>query len=218
MPPVPKGDMRVDLRHDARRSQLGFLTVSQVDHLSDAGVRVLDPFSTLISAGVEIGEETVIYPGVVIQRDAESTLTLGSRNVLFPGTFLLAERGGSLVIGNGCELGPGLVQVKANRPESEIRMGDGVRLLNGCELTGRSVLGDGCQIIGPVLAQSVRLGGGRGGHAWPSPDERGALLKGAGLARDIVLERGEVASCQSSFADTEVVRQTSFHPATAPSR
>lgn len=204
------------LRHDEHRLELGFLSVAEVDALTQAGIRVLDPFSTLISAGVLLGPDTVIYPGVVIQRSGTSKLVLGSKNVLYPGAFLLAERGGSLVIGDQCELGPGVVQVKANQPQSDIKLGNGVRLLNGCELTGRSELGDGCQIIGPVQAQSVRLGGGLGGYAWPNPDERGALLKGTGLARDLVLKRGEVASCQPSFADVEVFRQSHFHPGSAP--
>ncbi len=205
-----------DLRHDEHRLALGFLTVAGVAELADSGIRVLDPFSTLISAGVTMGPDCVIYPGVVIQRDAASRLVLGSGNVLFPGTFLLAQRGGSLVIGDSCELGPGVVQVKANLPAADIKLGNGVRLLNGCELTGHSELGDGCQIIGPILAQSVWLGGGLGGYGWPNPDERGALLKGSGLARDLVLERGEVVSCQPSFADAEVVRQSHFHPGSVP--
>ena len=94
--------MTPDLRYDQHRSALGFLTVAQADALADSGVRVLDPFSTLISAGVAT-------PG-------------------------------------------------------------------------------------------------------PNPDERGTLLKGTGLARRLVLERGEVASCQASFGDAEVVRQSCFHP------
>lgn len=205
-----------DLRHDEHRLALGFRTAAEVDALADSGVRVLDPFSALISAGVAIGPGTVIYPSVVIQRNGTSRLVLGAGNVLYPGTFLLAEQGGSLMIGDGCELGPGVVQVKANLPDSEIKIGNGVRLVNGCELTGRSQLGDGCQIIGPVQAQSVRLAGGLGGYGWPNPDERGALLKGTGLARGIAVGRGEVASCQPSFADVEVVRQSRFHPAAPP--
>jgi carbonic anhydrase/acetyltransferase-like protein (isoleucine patch superfamily) len=204
------------LRSDQHRTDLGFLTVAGTDALTDSGVRVLDPFSALISAGVVIGPDTVIYPGVVIQQDAAGRLELGARNVLYPGTILLARQGASLVIGDECELGPGGVQVKANQPGSDITVGNGVRLLNGCELTGRSELGDGCQIIGAVQAQSVRLAGGLGGYQWPEPDERGALLKGTGLARGIVLERGEVISCQPSFADAEVARQSSFHPASRP--
>jgi UDP-3-O-[3-hydroxymyristoyl] glucosamine N-acyltransferase len=116
-----------DLRHDEHRIALGFLTVSQADALADSGVRVLDPFSVLISAGAQIGPGTVIYPSVVIQRDDTSVLTLGSGNALFPGTLLLAASGGRLVIGDDCELGPGVVQVKANRGDFDIRIGNGVR-------------------------------------------------------------------------------------------
>jgi carbonic anhydrase/acetyltransferase-like protein (isoleucine patch superfamily) len=201
-----------ELRHDEHRVALGFLTIGETDALAAQGVRVLDPFSTLISAGTQIGAGTVIYPSVVLQRDEAGELALGSRNVLFPGTLLLAATGGSLVIGNECEFGPGTVQVKANRPDAYIRIGNGVRLLNGCELTGHSQLGDGSQIIGPVQAQSVQLGGGLGGYAWPEPAERGALLKGAGLARGIRLGRGEVISCQASFGDAAVERQERYHP------
>ncbi|HEY2508743.1 MAG TPA: hypothetical protein VGI58_19680 [Streptosporangiaceae bacterium] len=197
--------------HDEHRTGLGFLTVGQVDALADRGVRVLDPFSALISASAEIGPGTVVYPNVVVQCDPVSTLLVGSRNLLYPGTFLLADSGGQLLIGNDCELGPGGVQVKANRADAHIRLGDGGRLLNGCELTGRSELGDGCQIIGPIQAQSVRLAGGLGGYAWPDPDGRGALLKGAGLARDISLARGEVMNGQGSFASSPVERQASYH-------
>lgn len=109
-------------------------------------------------------------------------------------------------------IGPGGVQIKANVAGAAIRLGCGVRLLNGCELTGSSEVGDGCQIIGPVQAQSVRLAGGRGGYEWPDPAERGALLKGTGLARGLTLGRGEVVSCQSVFAEQPVERQESYHP------
>jgi carbonic anhydrase/acetyltransferase-like protein (isoleucine patch superfamily) len=201
----------MQLRHDEHRTALGFLTLAETDAL--VRVRILDPYSTLVSSGVQIGPDTVVYPGVVIQRDAASMLSLGSGNVLYPGTLLMAERGGQLRVGDNCELGPGGVQVKANMPDAEIVLGDGVRLLNGAELTGRSNLGNGAQIIGPVSAQSVQLAGGLGGHTWPDPDERGALLKGTGLARGLSLARGEVVSCQPSFADGDVERQARYHSA-----
>jgi 2-keto-3-deoxy-6-phosphogluconate aldolase len=46
------------LRYDQHRTALGFLTVAEADALTDAGVRVLDPFSAMISAGV------LTYPAV----------------------------------------------------------------------------------------------------------------------------------------------------------
>lgn len=206
----------MQFRHDEHRTALGFLTLAQTDALAHAGVRILDPYSTLVSRGVEIGPDTVVYPGVVIQRDAASQLTLGRGNLLYPGCLLIAERGGQVLVGDNCELGPGGVQVKANMPDAEIVLGDGARLLNGAELTGRSHLGNGAQIIGQVSAQSVRLGGGLGGYAWPNPDERGALLKGAGLARGLTLARGEVVSCQPSLGNADVERQSRYHPRRPP--
>jgi UDP-3-O-[3-hydroxymyristoyl] glucosamine N-acyltransferase len=119
----------MQLRHDEHRAALGFLTVAETDALAAGGSRILDAYSTLVSRGVLIGPDTIVYPGVVIQRDTTSSLTLGSRNVLYPGTVLIAARGGRLAIGDNCELGPGGVQVKANAPDAEIVLGDGVRLL-----------------------------------------------------------------------------------------
>jgi carbonic anhydrase/acetyltransferase-like protein (isoleucine patch superfamily) len=197
---------------DDARKATGFLTVAETIALVHGGVRVLDPFSTLVSAGTEVGAETVLYPGVVLQRDPASTLLLGCRNVIYPGSVLLAEAGGRLVLGSGCEIGPGGVQIKANQPGSDIAIGDDVRLLNGCEIVGQSRLGKGCQIIGAIAAQSIHLGGGAGGYTWPHPEERGALLKGSGLARGIRLRRGEVLNLQPDFASAAVEQQSAYHP------
>lgn len=111
------------LRADEHRAALGFLTVGEVDALCDAGIRVLDPCSALISARVTIGPGTVIYPSVVIQASAGSTIALGNGNLLFPGTVVIADRGGQVRIGDRCELGPGGVQIKANVAGAAIRLG-----------------------------------------------------------------------------------------------
>ena len=198
-------------RSDEHRAALGFLTVGETEALADHGVRVLDPFSTLISAGVAIGRGTVVYPGVIIQRDAVSALTLGATNTLFPGCLLLAGHGGAIAIGSDCELGPGSVQITADTPDSEIQLGDRVRLRDGCELSGRSHLGRGSQILGAISARSVTLGAGLGGYDWPEVDQRGACLKGTGIARDLTLDRGEVASRRPSFADAPIERQAAHH-------
>lgn len=85
-------------------------------------------------------------------------------------------------------------------------------MTGGCELIGVCELGRGAQILGAISARSVRLGGGRGGYRWPVADERGAVLKGAGIAEGIVLEAGEVRSCRASFADAPTERQAAYHP------
>jgi carbonic anhydrase/acetyltransferase-like protein (isoleucine patch superfamily) len=200
------------LTPDDHRAGLGFLTVSETTALAARDVRVLDPHSTLVSSHAALAEGVLLYPNVLVQCDAGSRITVGVGTVLYPGTVLIASDGGEIVIGVGCQLGPGGAQVKANQPGARIRLGDGARLFNGCEVVGVSELGVGAQIFGTVSAQSVRLGAGLGGHDWPEPDERGAVLKGSGLARGIELERGQVVNLTRSFADAPVENQSVYHP------
>jgi hypothetical protein len=196
---------------DDHRRSLGYLTVAETVGLAGEGVCVLDPASTLVATNAVIAPGAVLYPTVVVRCDAASRVSIGGDTVLWPGTVLIAQQGGEITVGESCELGPGGVQLKANTAGSSIRLGRGARLLNGCEVVGVSSIGDGCQLLGAIAAQSVRLEGGRG-YAWPEPDERGALLKGSGLARGITLARGQVMNLQPSFADTTVETQDSYHP------
>ena len=103
------------------------------------------------------------------------------------------------------------MQVTADGPTAHVDVGDRARLMNGPELVGASVVGAGAQIIGPIRAQSVRLGAG-GDHREPDPDLRGGVLKGVGLARGIRVGRGEVVNGLGSFADAPVERQRAYHP------
>ncbi len=196
---------------DRQRQALGLMTIDAIRSLIDQGVTVLDPWSTVISSGVCIGVGTVLYPGVVLQKDPASTLELGEGNRLFAGSVLLALGGGHISVGEGCELGPGTVTIKANRPDVSIVVSDGVRLLNGCELVGTCFLGRGAQVLGTVSAQSVYLEGGLGGHDWPNPDERGAVIKGMGLARGVRLQRGEVVNVQGPGMPLQIERQSAYH-------
>jgi carbonic anhydrase/acetyltransferase-like protein (isoleucine patch superfamily) len=197
---------------DDHRRRLGYLTVAETISLAGTGVGVLDPASTLISADAVIAAGAVLYPTVVVQCDSASRITIGGGTVLYPGTLLLARSGGEIAVDEDCELGPGGVQLKANTPGSAIRIGRGARLLNGCEVVGVSSIGQGCQVLGAITARSVRLEGGRGGHSWPEPDERGAVLKGSGLAGGISLAMGQVMNLRPSFADATVEAQSAYHP------
>jgi carbonic anhydrase/acetyltransferase-like protein (isoleucine patch superfamily) len=197
---------------DDHRRLLGYLTVGETVSLAGAGVCVLDPASTLIATNAVIAAGAVLYPTAVVQCDASSRISVGGGTVLWPGTLLMALSGGEVTVGEGCELGPGGVQLKANTAGSVIRIGRGARLINGCEVVGVSSIGDGCQVIGAIDARSVRLEGGRGGYSWPEPDERGAVLKGSGLARGITLSMGQVMNLRPSFADAKVEAQSSYHP------
>ncbi len=174
-------------------------------------VVVLVPGSVLVGRSVELGDGVVLYPGAVLQTDAASSIRVGAGTVVYPGAFVSATRGGRVTIGAGVELGPGGVQVTADGPTAHVDVGDRARLMNGPELVGASVVGAGAQIIGPIRAQSVRLGAG-GDHREPDPDLRGGVLKGVGLARGIRVGRGEVVNGLGSFADAPVERQRAYHP------
>jgi carbonic anhydrase/acetyltransferase-like protein (isoleucine patch superfamily) len=202
-----------DVRLDAVRDSAGFLGVAQVIALADNGVMVYDPFSVLISRGVLIGKGCVLYPMVTIECDGRSTCTLGAGNTLLSGTRIVAEAGGHVTIGARNLIGEGGAQVKANRPGTSIVIGNQSRITGGAEITGTCMIGDGCQVIGAVMAQSVRLDGGQ---SWthPDPDARGAVLKGRGLARGLHLRTGEVINGNGDFSSAPVERQAAYHPKT----
>lgn len=195
---------------DEMRAGRGLRTVTELAG-AGFGSTVLDPYSTILSQRVEVGDSNVFYPNVVILCDGDSACTIGSGNTFHPGTLIVAEAGGTVVIGDGCTIGEGGTRVKATRSGAVIDIGDQVRLLGGAEAIAPSVLGPGSQIIGPVRAQSVRLAGG-GDYRCADPDERGAVLKGSGVARHLTLGVGEVVNGLGDFTDAPVERQRAHHP------
>jgi hypothetical protein len=85
------------------------------------------------------------------------------------------------------------VSVKALGSEGVITIGDHGRYVQGAQIVGCNTLGSGSQVLGPIVVQGRALGASESyGHR--DPDLRGAILKGAGLARDLVVGQGEVIS------------------------
>ena len=187
------------------------MTVGETDALGEQGVRVLEPCSTLISCRALIGAGTIVYPTLIIDADDRSYVETGRDCVLYPGTVLEAREGGRIQVGAAGQLGPGGVTIRVGRGES-VSLGAQVRLGGGYELTGICELGQGAQILGAISARSVRLAGGAGGYRWPVADERGAVLKGTGVADAITLAKGEVKSRRGSFAEALTEHQSAYHP------
>jgi hypothetical protein len=204
-----------DVRLDAARESAGFLGIAQVVALADRGVTIFDPLSTLVSRHAQIGAGCVLYPTIIIECDEASSCVLGTGNTLLPGTRILATGGGRIRIGAGSVIGEGGAQVKANRPDARIEIGDRTRLVGGADIMGITTIGTGCQVIGAIMAQSVRLGGGQD-WTHPDPDQRGAVLKGHGLARGLHLGSGEVVNGAGDFSQAPVERQAAYHPRAAP--
>jgi carbonic anhydrase/acetyltransferase-like protein (isoleucine patch superfamily) len=194
---------------DKARQALGFLTEAETAALDSFGAVIPCPQATLVSPGVALGPGVVLWPGAILQIAAGGSIAIGDGAILFPGARIVAT-GGEVAIGANAEIGDeGGFTVKA---EAEgIVIGRDARLLGGGSLTLRNRIGDGAQIIGPIRCQNCTLGPG-GSYRHPIADERGAVLKGAGVAREITLSQGLVIQAFGLFADATVRQQSFFHP------
>ncbi len=206
----------IDTGVDDTRGALNFRSIQEMIELRQSGVTVVDPYSTLVSPSVDIGEQTIIWPGVTIQCAGDSgTVSIASKTIVHSGTRIVVSDGGTIKIGASVEIGEeGGFTLKAGAGAT-IAIGDGARLLGGGSLTSSNDVGRGAQILGPIRAQDCVLQGGET-HRDPDPDRRGAVLKGCGVARSLTLVQGEVIQAFGIFAEAKVLRQTFFHP--PPSR
>jgi carbonic anhydrase/acetyltransferase-like protein (isoleucine patch superfamily) len=195
---------------DAARERLGFLSEGDTIALSRLGIVLPDPGSVLVSGNVRLAEDVVLWPNVVLQVAMGGGIAIGRGTNLFPGTRIVAS-GGSVTIGAGAEIGEeGGFTLKAGAGEA-IDIGDGARLLGGGSLTRSNRIGRGGQILGPIRCQNCILGDG-GTYRDPEPDERGAVLKGSGVARGIEVPQGHVIQAFGLFAEAVMRRQSYFHP------
>jgi hypothetical protein len=191
--------------HSARTTR----DLLDMDGIGALDATVLDPNSLIFSTWVKIGRGNVFYPNVVIECDTSSTCQIGDNNVFWPGTLIVASGGGSVTLGDDNTIGQGGAQIKAHG--TAVRIGSRTRIINGAEILCPAVLGDGCQVLGPISVRFVELAAGGDFHE-PDPDVRGAVLKGGGSARGITLRRGEVIYGYGDFSTAGIERQLAYHP------
>ncbi|WP_245440457.1 hypothetical protein [Neorhizobium sp. T25_13] len=196
--------------NDVRRKR-GFMTVEDTSALSSAGVVVLDPFSTLVSQDVMLGPGVTLWPGVILHTGDCGAIAIRSDAQLYPGSRLVAAKG-RITVGARAEIGEeGGFTIKAEQPDAVIEVGEGARLIGGGSLKLSNSIGAGAQILGPIQLQNCVLEGG-GTHLEPDPDRRGAVLKGYGVARHIVVPAGSVIQAFGLFSEAPVRKQSYFHP------
>jgi carbonic anhydrase/acetyltransferase-like protein (isoleucine patch superfamily) len=188
----------------------GFLSVADTAAFIDKGVILLDPCSTLISAGVSLSAGVTLWPSVVIELRDGGEAFIGEGTQLYPGTRIVVDSG-KVLVGRNVELGEeGGFTIKAESG-NRIEIGDGARLLGGGSLALDNIIGSGAQVLGPIRMQNCNLGAG-GTYREPDPDRRGAVLKGSGIARNIDLPAGKVIQAFGIFAEAVVRDQSHFHP------
>lgn len=195
---------------DEMRSEHGFRSVSELLELGESGNVVIDPFSALISSSVELGQGNFFYPNVVVEAKEGGTISIGNNNVFYPNTLILAEKG-SVTIGSKNQFGDGGCAIKANMPDAMISIGDNGRYINGAQILGKTVLGTGAQVLGPITVQNCYLEAG-GDFNEQDPDLRAGLLKGSGLARNITVPVGMVLNGSGTFLEASLENQSKYHP------
>jgi bifunctional UDP-N-acetylglucosamine pyrophosphorylase/glucosamine-1-phosphate N-acetyltransferase len=90
----PEDAVQVNSRFDLSLAAHA-LRLRKIFALGERGVTVLDPLSTWIDLDVDIGSETVVYPGVVLERGT----TVGRGCRIYPGAHLISTR-----VGNGVRI------------------------------------------------------------------------------------------------------------------
>lgn len=194
---------------DNVRREAGYLTPSEVMERIGRFNRVLDPFSVLISPGISVGTGNTFYPNVVITAPNAALMFLGSDNV-FHGSTLIEATGGSVYIGDGNLFGEGGTTIRANDADTTISIGNDCRFIHGAAIYGTTQIGTGAQILGRITVISCQLASG-GRFDDPNVDQRAAVLKGMGVARNITLARGEVIAGWGDFDPSLAQPQSNFH-------
>jgi hypothetical protein len=98
---------------DVARRAAGFLAVHEVTALTP-DVRVLDPGSVLIGAGVSVLPGAVLYPSTTLETRDGGLISVASGARLGPGPVTVVASAATVHIGEGAELGPGPVTVVAD--------------------------------------------------------------------------------------------------------
>lgn len=203
--------MMVDLSSlDELRKENGLLTVKEVIGLNEGGNVIYDPFSTLISIRAKIGAGNTIYPCVSLLCASEAELQIGDNNQFYGGTIIEAIVG-SIVIGSRNIFGEGGFSAKTNAQGANISIEDGGRYKSGAAIYGKSRLGSGSQVLGPISVDSCILDGGA---SFQESDAllRAGLLKGHGSAKGLTVPKGFVIQGAGSFDERDMKPQSYFHP------
>jgi bifunctional UDP-N-acetylglucosamine pyrophosphorylase / glucosamine-1-phosphate N-acetyltransferase len=111
------------------------------------GVSMMDPASTYIEAGVEIGRDTTLLPNTYLQ----GSTTIGERNVIGPNTIIRNTK-----IGNGCKILASVLEGAVL--EDDIDMGPFARLRKGAHLKSHVHMGNFGEVKDSTLHEGVKMG------------------------------------------------------------
>jgi len=111
------------------------------------GVSMMNPASTYIEAGVQIGKDTTIMPNTYLHGDT----VIGERNTIGPNTIIRDTR-----IGNDCQI---LASVTESAViEDDVDMGPFARLRKGAHLKSHVHMGNFGEVKDSILHEGVKMG------------------------------------------------------------
>jgi acetyltransferase-like isoleucine patch superfamily enzyme len=87
-----------------------------LEELLESNNIIYDPFSTLISRNVILGQGNVFYPSTVLQTLESGMITIGNHNTFTPNCFFYTT--GTATIGNNNLFGDGGVSAQVSTGET----------------------------------------------------------------------------------------------------
>jgi bifunctional UDP-N-acetylglucosamine pyrophosphorylase/glucosamine-1-phosphate N-acetyltransferase len=111
------------------------------------GVSIMDPASTYIEAGVQIGKDTVIMPNTYIHGNT----IIGERNTIGPNTIIH-----DTTIGNGCRVLASVLESAVI--EDGVDIGPFARLRKGAHLKNHVHMGNFGEVKDSTLHEGVKMG------------------------------------------------------------
>jgi bifunctional UDP-N-acetylglucosamine pyrophosphorylase/glucosamine-1-phosphate N-acetyltransferase len=111
------------------------------------GVSMMDPASTYIEAGVEIGKDTTIMPNTYLHGNT----VIGERNVIGPNTIIR-----NTTIGNDCKILASVLE--GALLEDDVDMGPFARLRKGAHLKSHVHMGNFGEVKDSTLNEGVKMG------------------------------------------------------------
>lgn len=181
-------------------------------NLMRSGVTVVDPQSTFVDRGVQIGRDTIIYPFTFIEGKA----SIGEDCTIGPGTRLVNSVVGNGVsiqnsivlesdIGDRCSIGPFAYLRPETRLGEEVKVGDFVEIKksdigNGSKVPHLAYVGDA------TLGRKVNIGAGTitcnydGQKKWPTHiADRAFIGSNTNLVAPVKIGEGAVTGAGSTI-------------------
>jgi bifunctional UDP-N-acetylglucosamine pyrophosphorylase/glucosamine-1-phosphate N-acetyltransferase len=117
------------------------------DDLMDGGVTLVDPERTYIDAGVEIGPDTVVHPGVCL----EGATTIGGACTLHPNSRIVDSH-----VGDGVTVKDGCLITEA-RVEGDNTVGPNAHLRPGARLMRGAKVGNFVEVKAAVIGEGSKV-------------------------------------------------------------